>query len=107
MTQKVVDLGPAKLMLVLSLRGIGVKHCEMDLETSKSVHLGWGCGREGLGGRWSLICWGSFSLLPVGWGFFSVGCQETVVGYRKLPKEAFLEGLICPLGVVWIEGGED
>ena len=50
---------------------------------------------------------GELQSLAGGLGLFSVGCQETVVGYRKLPKEAFLEGLICPLGVVWIEGGED
>lgn len=56
MRQKVVDLGPDKLMLLLSLRGIEVKHCEMDLEISESIHLGWGCGREVRGGRLSLIC---------------------------------------------------
>lgn len=33
--------------------------------------------------------WGSLCLLPVGLGLFSVGCQESIVGYRELPKESF------------------
>lgn len=101
MRQKVVDLGPDNLMLLLSLRGIEVKHCEMDLETSRSIHLGWGCGREGLGcGRLSLICWGSLSLLASGLRLFSVDCQETIVGYGELPKEGFSWRINFPLGVV-------
>jgi len=75
MKQKVVDLGPDKLMLLLSLREIEVKHCEMDLETSKSIHLGWGCGREGLGGRLSLICWGA-----------CVSCQWVGAFFCGLPR---------------------
>lgn len=106
MRQKVVDLGPDKLMLLLSLRGIEVKHCEMDLETSKSIHLGWGCGRKVRGGRLSLICWEA--CVSCQWvGAFFCGLQETVWVTGSSPRKAFLEGLICPLGVVCLEGGED
>lgn len=100
-----VYLGPDKLILVLSFREIGVKHCEMDLETSKSIYLGWGCGREGLGGRLCLSCWGACVSCQWGWGSFLWVAKKQLWVTGSCPRKALLGGLICLLGVVWI--GED
>lgn len=92
-------------MLVLSFREIGVKHCEMGLETSKSTYLGWGCGREGLGGRLCFSSGGACVSCQWGWGFFLWVAKNQLWVIGSCPRKALLGGLICPLGVVCI--GED
>lgn len=94
-------------MLLPSIRGrdcsgpkrIGGKPCGVSWGHPKAYNLGKACRRQGLEAWVGVV--GILHLLPVRLGVSSVGCKETVVGFRAKRSCAWRTNLPTGSGMGW------